>query len=183
MHRLFVALEPPPRVRDALLAGMGGVAGARWQCDEQLHCTLRFIGEVDRHAGQDIAAALAAVRAAPFELGLGAPGVFDKRGRVDTLWIGVTPADAVTALHHKVDAALTRVGVPPDGRAFLPHVTIARFARSGGGLAAGFVAAVPLGHVRWRVESFALYESTLGHDGADYRIVERYRLAPPQTLC
>lgn len=183
MHRLFVAIEPPPHIRDALLAAMGGIAGARWQRDDQLHLTLRFVGEVDRHGAQDVAAALAGVRGPTFELALGSPGVFDKRGRVDTLWIGVQPHGAVTALHHKVDAALARVGVAPDARSFLPHVTIARFARSGGGLAAGFVPAAPLGGVRWAVDGFALYESSLGRDGADYSIVERYRLAPARTLC
>src|SRR5207237_6913856 len=96
MHRLFVALELPPQVRDALLGAMGGVAGARWQRDDQLHLTLRFIGEVDRHGAQDIAAALAGVRSAPFRLNLGTAGVFDKRGRIDTLWLGVTAVDAVT---------------------------------------------------------------------------------------
>ncbi len=182
MHRLFVALEPPPAVRDALLGVMGGVAGARWQRDEQLHLTLRFIGEVDRHGAQDIAAALAGVRSPGFELRLGAPGTFDRRGRVDTLWIGVAPAEPVAALHRKIDAALQRVGVPPDGRAFVPHVTIARFGKDGGCAAAGF-ASPPLGHAAWPVAGFALYESTLGHDGADYTVVERYRLAAPQTLC
>ena len=43
-HRLFVALRPPRDVRTHLLELMGGVAGARWQDDEQLHCTLRFVG-------------------------------------------------------------------------------------------------------------------------------------------
>lgn len=49
MHRLFVALKPPPPMRNALLAAMGGIVHARWQTAEQLHLTLRFVGEVDRH--------------------------------------------------------------------------------------------------------------------------------------
>src|SRR3546814_13749731 len=48
-HRLFVALRPARPVRTALIAAMHGIAAARWQSDEQLHLTLRFIGEVDRH--------------------------------------------------------------------------------------------------------------------------------------
>lgn len=174
MHRLFVAIEPPPSVRDTLLAVMGGIAGARWQRDDQLHLTLRFIGEVDRHVAQDIAAALAGVRVEPFELRLGAPGVFDRKGRIDTLWIGVTPHDAVRALHLRVDAALARVGVAADTRSFLPHITIARFARGSGSLAPGCVHAASLGDIGFRVQGFALYESKLGHDGADYHVVERY---------
>ena len=45
MHRLFVALRPPRATREQLLDAMGGVPGARWQSDDQLHLTLRFIGE------------------------------------------------------------------------------------------------------------------------------------------
>lgn len=175
MHRLFVAIEPPTPIRDTLLACMGGVAGARWQRDDQLHLTLRFIGEVDRHAAGDVAAALGGVHHPQFDLVLGAPGVFDRRGRIDSLWIGVTPYPPVAALHHKVDAALRRAGVPPDTRAYRPHITIARFGREQAG-AAGFVPLVPLAGAEFRVDRFALYESTLGHDGADYRIVERYPL-------
>lgn len=174
MHRLFVAIEPPPQVRDVLLAAMGGVAGARWQRDDQLHLTLRFIGEVDRHQAQDIAAALAGVRVEPFTLRLAAPGIFDKRGRIDTLWIGVTPHESVRLLKQRIDAALARASVPPDGRAFLPHITIARFSRGGGALAAAYVPPIPLGEATFAVAGFALYESTLGNDGADYRIADRY---------
>ncbi|MBL0915966.1 MAG: RNA 2',3'-cyclic phosphodiesterase, partial [Sphingopyxis sp.] len=57
-HRLFVALRPPHSIRLALIAAMHGISGARWQDDEQLHLTLRFIGEVDHHRAADIAAAL-----------------------------------------------------------------------------------------------------------------------------
>ena len=63
MVRLFVALRPPPAIRDMLADAMDGVPQARWQDDEQLHLTLRFIGEVDRPVAEDIAAALGQVHA------------------------------------------------------------------------------------------------------------------------
>jgi len=176
MHRLFVAIEPPVAVRDRLLGSMGGVSGARWQRDDQLHLTLRFVGEVDRHRAQDIAAVLGSVAVTPFELALAGTGSFDRRGRVDSLWVGVTPFEAVHALHNKVNQALRRVGVAPDGRAFLPHITLARFGRSSGPV--GGFAAATLGGTTFVVDGFALYESTLTSDGADYRIVERYRCDP-----
>ena len=174
MHRLFVAVEPPPAIRDQLLATMGGVASARWQADAQLHLTLRFIGEVDRHQAADIAAALGSVRVPRFDVRLGAPGVFERRGRIDSLWVGITPHDAVAALAKRVDQALLRVGVPAEQRAFLPHITVARFGRDAGPVAA-YLATLP-GGAGFTVDSFELYESTLGHAGSDYRCVERYRL-------
>ena len=180
MIRLFVALELPLPVRDALLAAMGGVAGARWQTDDQLHLTLRFIGEVDRHQAADIAAALGAVNIVPFDLALDGAGVFDKRGRVDTLWVGVTPQAEVAALARRVDAALVRAGVAPETRAFVPHITVARFGRDAGSVA-GFPL-VPLPIAPFTVDGFALWESRLGHAGADYRVVERYRAGPDRRL-
>lgn len=174
MHRLFVALELPVAVRDVLLAAMGGVAGARWQTDNQLHLTLRFIGEVDRHGAQDIAAALGRVHATPFDLTLGTPGFFDRHGFVDSLWVGVTPHDAVKALNLRVEQALVRAGIAAETRAYLPHITVARMGRSAGAVDAFLARALP--PCRFAVTGFALYESTLGGSGAHYAIVQRYLL-------
>src|SRR3546814_10296472 len=65
MHRLFVAIRPPPAIRVRLLGLMHGIAGARWQDDDQLHLTLRFVGEVDRPQADDLADALGHIRFSP----------------------------------------------------------------------------------------------------------------------
>ena len=175
MFRLFVAIEPPVAVRDALLAQMGGVAGARWQRDDQLHLTLRFIGEVDRHGAHDIVAALGAIHHPAFALTLAGRGSFEHKGRPDALWIGVAPHEPIRALNNKVEQALVRIGLAPETRTFLPHITLARLGR-GTGPIAGFLSAPVLPLPPFPVDGFALYESTLGRDGADYTIVERFRL-------
>jgi len=177
MHRLFVAIRPPPAIRQRLLASMGGISGARWQSDDQLHLTLRFIGEVDRHQAGDIHAALGSVRHAPFELSLNGMGSFDRRGLADAVWVGVRPQEKVRALHRKVDTALTRVGLPPDDRAFLPHITIARLHRNAGSIGHLLEEAGGLSSPAFTVESFALFESDLTNEAAVYSMVERYRLA------
>ncbi len=179
MHRLFVALRPPPAMRDRLLAAMHGVDGARWQDDDQLHLTLRYIGAVERPMAEDIAAALQAVRAPAFELALAGVGRFDTGARGRALWAGVTPRDAVTALHRKIDQALARVGVPPEGRAFLPHVTIARLNRASGPTDGFLAAQAGLTSPSMRFDHFALYESHLGGEGAWYAVAARYPLDPP----
>lgn len=172
MIRLFAALELPPPVRDALLAVMGGVSGAHWQRDDQLHLTLRFIGEVDCHTAADISAALSRVNVLPFTLTLDGIGSFDRRGRVDALWVGVAPRASVAELAKRIDAALARVGLPPETRAFVPHITVARLGRSAGSIAAFPVAPVPA--LPFQVRGFALWESRLGADGSSYEIIERY---------
>lgn len=180
MHRLLVALRPPPDIRALMLAATGGgVPGARWQDDEQLHLTLRFIGEVERQQAEDVAAALAGIAAPVPQVRIDGVGTFDRRGRVDTLWARVVPADALAALHRKVDQAVARAGVAPDPRRYLPHVTLARVARGGGD---------PVAITRWLADHAALstpiftlphvvlYESHLGSEGARYEAVARWPL-------
>lgn len=178
MHRLFVALELPVAMRDVLLSAMGGVAGARWQRDDQLHLTLRFIGEVDRHRAVDIAATLDNVRVEPLELALAETGSFGRRGRIDTLWVGVSPAEGIAALAQRVNQALLRVGLPAETRAFVPHVTVARLPLTAGGMCGFPVRAFPT--TAFRIIGFALWESRLGHDGADYEVIDRYGRADPR---
>jgi 2'-5' RNA ligase len=176
MHRLFVAIRPPAAVRAALIARMGGVAGARWQDDDQLHITLRFIGPVDRPTAEDIAVALTSVRQTPFDIALSGVGSFDRKGRPDALWVGVTLTDAIHALHKKIDQAIVRLGLPAEGRAYLPHVTIARLGRTAGPVGGFIDHAGTIGSAPFTITHFALFESTLGQGGAVYTAVERYPL-------
>ena len=173
--RLFVAIRPSRLVRERLLAIMGGVSGARWQTDDQLHLTLRFIGEADRHLATDIAAALAGVGQPSFEIQLSGLGWFESRGRPDTIWAGVTPQGQLKALHNKIERALDRVGVAPDSRAFVPHITLARLKPSSGPLG-GLLEQGALASPPFVVDSFGLYESDLTPGGAVHSLVERYGL-------
>lgn len=174
MHRLFVAIRPPLLLRTALSDAMPDIDGARWQDDAQLHVTLRFIGAVERPVAEDIAVVLGDIRTPAFDLVLGAPGRFDRRGRLDSLWIGAGPADRLTALHHKVDRVLVRLGLPSEQRSYVPHVTLARFGRIAGDPTA-FLSAPALG-LSAPVTAFVLYESRLAADGALYEPIARYPL-------
>lgn len=180
MHRLFVALRPPPPVRATLLAAMGGgVAGARWQDDEQLHATVRFIGEVERTHAEDLVAALAGVTAPAPMARLDGVGSFDRRGRVDTLWARLSPLEPLEALHRKVDQALARAGVAPDTRRYLPHVTLARFGRHAGdpsAIARWLEAHAALSSPPFALPHLVLYESRLGSEGARYDAITRWPL-------
>ena len=114
MHRLFVAIEPPAAIKAQLVGLMGGVAGARWQTEAQLHLTLKFIGEVDRRTAEDVATALGYLRHPGFALSLAGVGMFDRRGRPEALWVGVTPREPVKTLHDKVDQTLRSAGIAPE---------------------------------------------------------------------
>lgn len=163
-----------------LSAIMAGVPGARWQDDDQLHLTLRFIGDVDRRLAEDIALAIANVRAAPIAIALSGVGDFAKLGRSNALWAGVTPHDALTTLHKKVDQAMVRLGLPPEGRAYLPHITVARLPRSAGAapeIAAFLAAQAGLSSAPFTLSHLMLFESHLTGDGARYETVGRWPLA------
>jgi 2'-5' RNA ligase len=176
MHRLFVAIRLPRPARDRLLSVMGGIRTARWQTGDQLHLTLRFIGEVDRHLADDVHAALSEVRHPPFDIALSGLGSFERRGRPTTLWAGVSPREPLETLHHKIDQALRRAGVEPDRRAFHPHVTLARLKGGAGPIrplieAAGGIVSPP-----FTIAQFHLLESRLTPAGAAYEVVDSYSL-------
>jgi 2'-5' RNA ligase len=175
-HRLFVAAVPPAAIRAALIGAMGDVAHARWQSDAQLHITLRFIGEVDRHQAEDVAVVLGHVRHHSMMLEIGSCGTFERRGRIDTIWASIQPRDRIAPLHDKIGRALGQAGLPPEGRAFFPHITLARFARTTAPDAdvARSLAIPPL--PTFSIERFALFESRLSAEGASYEAIAHYPL-------
>jgi 2'-5' RNA ligase len=154
MHRLFVAIRPPEPIRDLLIDAMDDSPDLRWAGDEQLHLTLRFIGEVERPLANDIADALAAIRFPAFELRVAGVGRFDRRSG-GALWAAAEPRKPVTELAAKVDRACVAAGLEPERRAFHPHITLPR--RS--------------------VDRFTLFESHLSRHGAHYEEIAEFELA------
>ena len=175
MIRLFVALPCPLEFEDALLDAQRGIEGMRWVPAENLHLTLRFVGEVERPMAEDIAAALDGLDAPAPTLALDGVGVFD-HGRAGAVWARVAPKEPLEALHRKIDRAVAACGLEPERRAFIPHITLGRW--SGGAVTmdawkdrfAG-LASVPV-----RAPRFALYRSTLGTNGPTYDAVSYFPL-------
>lgn len=176
-HRLFVALRPPQDIRQYLRQIMSGVAGVYWQEDDQLHITLRFIGEVNYHQAQDIAAALGGLHAPMPEIRLSGVGQFEKQGRTQALWAGIAPAEPLRALHQKINMLLSSVGIAPETRAFLPHITLARMSRHAGPPHGFLTANNHLSSAYFRCEHAILYESEMTRSGSAYLPVARYPLA------
>jgi 2'-5' RNA ligase len=177
MHRLFVAIRPPEAIRDLLVDAMDVGADFRWQNDEQLHLTLRFVGEIDRPLANDLADGLGRIRSAPLKLRIAGLGRFNQRNS-GALWAGVEPKPPLAALAAKVERICQSAGLAPERRAFHPHITLARwkgrrtrevqkFLEQKGGLSSEpFI-----------VGEFILFESRLSRHGAHYEEVTRYALA------
>jgi 2'-5' RNA ligase len=166
--RLFVALSIPDVVAQGLLLTQGGVPGAHWQAREQLHLTLRFIGEVDGRDARDIDEALSAIAPPKFSLAL--KGVCEFGGKKPhTLWTGVSDRAAVDHLNRKIETALQRIGLPADPRKFTPHVTLARLRAAPIGKVMDWLADHALyASPPFDVGEFALYSSTLTPNGSVY---------------
>ena len=176
MHRLFVAIRPPEAVRDLLVDTMEDGPELRWVPEDNLHLTLRFIGEVERPMANDIADQLSRIRFPSFEIAIRGVGRFDRR-KGGALWAGVAPRKAVAELAAKIDRACVLAGLEPEHRAFHPHVTLARWGRG----AAEDVAAVERRHTNlssepFAVEEFVLFESHLSRHGAHYEEAARFKL-------
>ncbi len=177
--RLFVGIALPEDVRARMAMLESGIPGARWVKPENLHLTLRFIGEVDGGAAHDVDAALAAVRGQPFGLAFAGLGCFDRKGKVHTLWVGVAPSEPLMRLQAKVESALVRLRLEPERRKFHPHAAIARIRNGlapGHKIVAYLEANNPFAAGPFEVERFILYRSHLGRDGAHYEALAEYPL-------
>ncbi|MBL4838547.1 MAG: RNA 2',3'-cyclic phosphodiesterase [Kordiimonadaceae bacterium] len=177
MYRLFVGLELTPAQQSALVHVRGGVEGAHWQCDEQLHLTLAFIGEASPSQMRSIEGALAGVDFMPFDMTLLDVGMFGMFDMPRTLWAGVADKDPIIHLHDKILNAVERTGLAVDRRRYKPHVTLARFnrgvyARIGSWLAEN---STLKSHTE-TVQHFTLFSSHRTKDGPIYTVEARFGL-------
>ena len=174
--RLFVALSIPDAVARALLLLQGGVPGARWQEREQLHLTLRFIGEVDGRDARALEDALAGIDAPAFEMQLHGVGQFGNR-QPHSLWAAARRNDLLEHLQRKVDTAIRRVGQPQDAHKFAPHVTLARLRHPDLDRVRQWLSTHALyTSDQFTIGAFCLYSSKLTSDGSIYRVEQEYPL-------
>ena len=187
--RLFVALEIPALVRDNLAAFLKDMRKlseqlaekrVKWVRPENLHVTLKFIGEVPDARIEAIRGALATVRAeASLDLRLRGLDFFREERRATVLWTALAASASLPALAGEIDGALTPCGIANEKRAFVPHLTLARFAPAG-------VPAKLLGAIRENSErdfgsfaarEFHLIQSQLKPTGAEYTALATFPIA------
>lgn len=127
MSRLFVALLPPVTVRTELADAASPLPGVRWVPEENIHLTLRFIGDTDEDKQARFETALKRVRVEPFILPVGGVGVFPTRGPAKVIWAGVGNGHTrLFQLRKQVDEALLSVDSGLAVPGFHPHFTIGR---------------------------------------------------------
>jgi 2'-5' RNA ligase len=187
--RLFLALEPPAPVRrrlvglqDALRASAGAhAAEIRWTPAEQLHLTVRFLGNVPEERLPALREAVegAAVATRPLRLLVRGAGGFPTSRRPRVVFARVEEdGGGLAALAARLGQVLAPLGFPPEDRPFSPHLTLGRSRDGRGAHGAGgaLVAAAALEPVPWRADDLALVRSTLGPGGARHDPLARMPL-------
>jgi RNA 2',3'-cyclic 3'-phosphodiesterase len=174
--RLFVGIALPADIRLTLGTLCAGLVGARWISTENMHMTLRFIGDVEPDGATELDAALSDIHAPSFEMQLSEIGHFANKSRLRALWVGVASNPALNHLQGKVAAAAMRAGFQPEGRKFTPHVTLARFRAQRVDLTDYLEANGAFNIAPFPVERITLFESHLGHGGANYIALKEYAL-------
>jgi 2'-5' RNA ligase len=177
MIRLFVGIALPPALRQTLAQLASGLPQARLTPPENLHLTLRFIGEVDEVQAEAVDLALAEITAPSFTLTIAGCGAFDSGShRAHTLWAGVERADALLHLHDKVEWAVVGTGLPHEGRKYTPHITLARLRATPLAKVQAMIAGNNLLKESVPVASFTLFSSRLGHGNPVYTAEAEYPL-------
>jgi 2'-5' RNA ligase len=180
MYRLFVAIDLPDEVKNAVDGIVSrDLPGARRVPLEQLHLTLRFIGDADEQMFQAVKKELATVRGTPFSLSIKGVGHFPPKREPRVLWVGMEESWQLRDLQKRIEHSLSNAGVAADERSFSPHITIARLRES------------PLAKVEsleerhrefsagpFSVDGFYLYSSLLNREGAIHRREAVFLLVP-----
>ena len=186
--RLFVALEIPAVVGDNLaalikefreLSSQVAYKQLRWVRQENLHVTLKFIGEVEEAKLDGIRAALSTVHADPqLELRFHGLGFFPNENRPTVLWTGLNASTNLQTLAGNIDCALATQGIAKEKRTFVPHLTLARFDPPG--LHEKLRVAIQKNSARdfgsFQAREFHLIESRLKPSGAEYTTLHSFRI-------
>jgi RNA 2',3'-cyclic 3'-phosphodiesterase len=180
MPRLFTGFEIPRHVADSLSMMRGGLPGARWIDPENYHLTVRFIGDIDDALARDIAGLLGRVQRRPFELRLDGLTSFGGR-KPRALVASVAAATPLLELQAEQERLLQRLGLQPEGRKYIPHVTLARLRETSSWQVADYLSA--RGHFRsaaFEVSRFVLFSSRSSVGGGPYVVEAAYPLGAPE---
>ena len=177
MPRLFTGLEIPKEVAQSLSLLRGGLPGARWIDPENYHITLRFIGDIDDRLAHEIASLLDGVRRRSFEVRLGNLMSFGGR-KPRAVVVAVEPIQPLVELQSELERLMQRLGLEPEGRKFIPHVTLARLRVSSSRDVAEYLSTRgPVFGASFRVSRFVLFSSRSSVGGGPYVIEADYPLA------
>ena len=181
MPRLFTGLEIPPDISQSLSMLRGGLPGGRWIDPENYHVTLRFIGDIDDYVAREIANTLERVDRKPFEVtvqGLSSFGGKKPRAVVAC----IQPSRPLMELQAELERLMRRFGLDPEGRKFIPHVTLARLRDASSRDVADYLSVRGYFPAKKFIASrFVLFSSRASVGGGPYVIEDSYAFAPDEA--
>ena len=138
MIRAFVAIKLDEKTIAALHRAQASLRNkpsgqtGRWVRPEDIHLTLKFLGDVPTEAVPEITQALkiACAPSAPFDITLAGVGCFPNCRQPRVVWVGIKETVFLRNLQSAVEEAVNELGYPPEERAFSPHLTLARVERN-----------------------------------------------------
>jgi len=183
--RLFVAIKIPEDIRDELVAVEGKLAGiyrARWVKRDNIHLTLKFLGEVEEKRLGDTAKIVSEISKdnPGFDLNLENIGGFPNLKRPRVLWVGVQRGEKNTVcLMEQLEKNFARLGIKPEKREKNPHITLGRVkgpTRSSDKKGRDGVNKLTYKSRVFRADAISLIKSELTPRGAIHTVLERYAL-------
>jgi 2'-5' RNA ligase len=177
MPRLFAGLEIPADISQSLSMLRGGLPGARWIDPENYHVTLRFIGDIDTVIANEIASTLIRVNRKPFEVSL--QGLTSFGGKKPRAVVAqVAPSRPLMELQAELERLIQRIGLDPEGRKFVPHVTLARLRDSSNQDVADYLSLRGYFPSRtFTASRFVLFSSRSSVGGGPYVVEDAYALS------
>jgi len=136
--RSFIAIHLPQTIRDQLdqiitqLKQSCPSGSVRWVQSQNIHLTLKFLGDISP-TNLDLLTDLLEAESAKhssFEFSIGKLGAFPNLQRPRVIWVGVEPAETLLNLQHRIDVETQRLGYASEARGFSPHLTLGRISRS-----------------------------------------------------
>lgn len=178
--RAFVAIFPPPELRAAITRALETVPRlndkVRWVRPENIHLTLKFLGNIQEETLVNLWTVLeeTCARHEPFNIRLTGLGTFPSGQRARILWAGIhTGSDQLGALAADLESALIPLGFEREKRAFTPHLTLGRLR---GRPKVNDLPTTIVRDLRFRVRHIELTESALSLEGATYRTIRAFPL-------
>jgi 2'-5' RNA ligase len=187
--RIFLAVFPPPAAVDVAFRAIETLRrpgdGVSWVKRDNLHFTLRFLGELGADGLRRVseAAREAAAERSAFGVKLGPPGAFPSAKRARVLWLGLSEgAEPFAQLAAALERSLARRGFAPEGRGFEPHLTLGRVRTPGRDWTSELIAAPSPDSdpaARFAVERLSVVRSTLSPGGSRYDLKSAAPLGAP----
>ena len=183
--RLFVALEIPSAVRQNLATLLDSLRAItkelRWVRAENLHVTLKFLGEVAEAKVDAVRSALGEIRSdKAVALEFRGLGFFPNEKHPRVFWVGMKASPNLKTLAGDIEGAMEKLGIPREKREFSPHLTLARFERPRlpEALRKLIADSQPREFGSLRTNQFHLIQSKLKLSGAEYTTVATFQFAP-----